>query len=84
MLSGNIVHAFAADVDIAGGNSFKSGQHSQRRGLATPRWTKQHRELTIPDLQRQIVDDARSAKMLTHVSEFDAQVIFFVPFVANL
>src|SRR6185503_9058892 len=76
MLSWNIVHALAADIDLAGGNSFKSGQHSQRGCLATPRWTKQHDELTIADLQRQIVDDGRSAKVLADVLKLNTQVIF--------
>jgi hypothetical protein len=39
-------------------------EHAQSRRLAATRWPKQHDKLAIVDLERQIVDDARAAKLL--------------------
>src|SRR5688572_22304286 len=67
----DVVDAFVADIDIAGGNGFESREHSQRRCLAATRWPKQHNKLAVVDLQRQIVYDVYMSESLTYVSKPD-------------
>src|SRR5262245_33699461 len=40
--------------------------HAQRRRLAAPRWTEQHHELTVGDLQREIPHSMHVAIALGH------------------
>src|SRR6185369_16202385 len=76
MLRGYIVNTFAVDQNIARGDRLETGKHSQSRSLAATGWTKQHDEFAVVDLQRQIVDDARAAKCLTYILEFDSHLTF--------
>ena len=49
-----IVDALVIEVEIAPFNAVEACNHSQKRRLSTPRWTKEGEKLTLLDIQRQI------------------------------
>ena len=48
----DVVHTSIADVNLAGGWLFESGDHPERRALAAAAWTDKDNELAVADLQR--------------------------------
>src|SRR5271165_1479066 len=53
----DVVDPPATDVEVALGNLLESGDHAQRRALATARRSYQHEKLMVEDLQIQIPND---------------------------
>ena len=52
------------------------GDDAQQRGLARARWPEQRHQLTVGDVQVQVVADHGGAKALAQVADFDAHAGF--------
>ena len=68
----HIPHGASLDQDLAPIRTLEPGQQSQGGGLAGPAGTKDGKELSPADLQRQMVHGEGRAVALDHVSYFDA------------
>lgn len=67
-----VVHHPIADQNVAGGWTLETPDHAKQSGLATPRRTKEHQELTIIGLQIDAIDGggARLAEILRQFPRF--------------
>ena len=52
-----LVHAAAADADLAAGDGFEAGDHAQEGGLAAARGADQHAKLARVDGEGEVGDD---------------------------
>jgi hypothetical protein len=69
----NAIHKAIADVNLAGGWLFESGNHPQRRALAAATWTDKDNELTRADLQGQIPHGVKTVgEFLVEMLQCDA------------
>jgi hypothetical protein len=74
VLGGHVVDHPAADADLALGDVLQPGHHPQRCGLAGARRADQDHEAVVGDVQGQIVDGRRCARVdLGDVVQFDAR-----------
>jgi hypothetical protein len=51
----HVVHTTAADEEVARADLLEPGDHPQRRGLPAPRRPDEHEQLSLPDLERQLL-----------------------------
>ncbi len=56
VLRRDVVHAALADEDVAPRRVLEARHHAQRGGFAAARWTDEHHELAVEDLEVQVVD----------------------------
>jgi hypothetical protein len=65
----HVVHAFAADQDLAAVGAEESRDQVENGGLSASRRTEQGHELAAPDRQRQLVQRDHVAEPLDHAVE---------------
>ena len=63
----HVSHVDAVDFDAAAVDPFESGQHAEKRGLAASRCTEKTEQLTLVDVERQIVDRQHVAEPARHI-----------------
>ena len=68
VLRHDAVHRLAADAYDAPRGSLETGQHAQCRRLATPRRADHDEELTVFDLEVEVVDGGRSLPLKSFVT----------------
>ena len=54
----HVVHHLVTDVEVAGRDVFQTGHHPQQGGLTAARWPDKYGELTVFDIEIDIVDHA--------------------------
>ncbi len=64
-------HVLALELDQARGRCLEATDHPQGRRLAAPRRPEQAEELTVADLEVDVVDGDRLAELLDHIHELD-------------
>ena len=66
-----IIDHLAVDLDLAGGNVLKAGDHPHRRCLATSRRAKKHQEFLVGDVEVKGVDSDEVTPSLGQVFQPD-------------
>src|SRR6185312_14830492 len=72
LLDGEIVDALAANMDVALGRHFQSGDHAEHCCLATAAGAEQRHQFAFPDGKTDRVDGNHVAESLADVLQFDA------------
>lgn len=65
-----VPHIVVIDRDRAGVWSLEPGDHAQRRGLATTRWTEQREELPARNIETHLADDSPTIERFLETSQF--------------
>ena len=63
----HVGHVDAVDFDAAAVDTFESGQHAKKRGLAATRCTEKAEQFGPVDFERQIVDRQHVAEPARHI-----------------
>jgi hypothetical protein len=69
----DVVHAFAADHQLARGDVFESGDHPQQRRFAAARGTDEDDELAVRDIQIHVAQDRDIAVGLRDIAKLDVR-----------
>jgi len=56
----DVVDEAIADADLAAGHLLEAGHHAERGRLAAPRWTDEHEELAVGDVERDAADGMKA------------------------
>jgi len=67
-----VVHALAADEDLACGRSLQPRDHAEQRGLAASGRAEQHQELALANREVHVVDRIELRESLAEVPNLDA------------
>lgn len=62
----HVIHHLVANRDSAIRNFFKTCNHTQQSGLATPRWTHQHTKLAISNIKANTFDNMGLTKVFLY------------------
>src|SRR6202140_3446836 len=64
-----LVHDAVVDRDRAGGDVFEARNHPQQGSFPAARWTDEHEQFIVTNLEAQWMQDLERAKRLRHVDE---------------
>ena len=73
ILWGEVIHDAAADGDGAFRDFLETGDHPQRRRFAATRWTNEHHQLMVFDVEIEVLDDRNVSITLAHRAERDVR-----------